>query len=252
MTLRRTALRSRNIITGILGTATLVRAQGVGLLIPAHTSPASSDVACGPRIPPMVPPNLDEEQQRLYNNIVDTRINIVGEQALFDENGALRTPQSPNMTRSPRLIKQHAPSARASRETEKDDARGPTRQEGRGTQRSLRPRSASTLSAWQLRFARATLSSRGCTRWRYLSLVSTGRHAACLRPRRRAASPRAQAHGGCAAHGRHSPGMWLHRTLMSHSRCRGHNPHWAFSRDHPPPVRPAQFEWCALHGALFG
>jgi len=50
----------------------------------------------------MVPPNLDEEQQRLYNNIVDTRINIVGEQALFDENGALRGPWNPEVA-SPAL-----------------------------------------------------------------------------------------------------------------------------------------------------
>ena len=56
----------------------------------------------GPRLPPMVPPNLDEAQQKLYDNIVDTRIKIVGREALFDENGGLRGPWNPEVA-SPAL-----------------------------------------------------------------------------------------------------------------------------------------------------
>ena len=62
------------------------------------TAAASS----GPRLPPMVPPNLNEAQQKLYDNIVDTRINIVGSEALFDENGGLRGPWNPEVA-SPAL-----------------------------------------------------------------------------------------------------------------------------------------------------
>lgn len=40
----------------------------------------------------MVPPKLDEAQQRLYDAIVETRIKVVGKEALFDESGALRGP----------------------------------------------------------------------------------------------------------------------------------------------------------------
>ena len=45
-----------------------------------------------PRLPPMVPPQLDQVQQRLYDSIVETRIKVVGREALFDESGALRGP----------------------------------------------------------------------------------------------------------------------------------------------------------------
>ena len=40
----------------------------------------------------MAPPNLDEAQQRLFDNIVETRVAVVGREALFDEEGALRGP----------------------------------------------------------------------------------------------------------------------------------------------------------------
>lgn len=63
---------------------------------------ASSDASRGPRLPPQVPPNLDEQQQALYDNIVNTRINIVGKQALFDEHGGLRGPWNPEVA-SPAL-----------------------------------------------------------------------------------------------------------------------------------------------------
>lgn len=61
-----------------------------------------SAAAAAPRLPPMVPPNLNEEQQKLYNNIVDTRVKIVGEKALFDDNGGLRGPWNPEVA-SPAL-----------------------------------------------------------------------------------------------------------------------------------------------------
>ena len=53
----------------------------------------SSAAAATPlRLRPMVPPDLDASQQRLYDTIVDTRIDVVGRAALFDEHGALRGP----------------------------------------------------------------------------------------------------------------------------------------------------------------
>jgi 4-carboxymuconolactone decarboxylase len=50
----------------------------------------------------MVPPHLDKPQQKLYDNIVDTRIKIVGKDALFDEAGGLRGPWNPQVA-SPAL-----------------------------------------------------------------------------------------------------------------------------------------------------
>jgi 4-carboxymuconolactone decarboxylase len=60
--------------------------------------------ATGTRLPPMVPPNLDEAQQELYDNIVESRIKVVGRSALFDECGGLRGPWNPEVT-SPALGK---------------------------------------------------------------------------------------------------------------------------------------------------
>lgn len=60
--------------------------------------------AIGPRLPPQVPPHLDKAQQQLYNDIVDTRIKIVGKDALFDENGGLRGPWNAEVS-SPALGK---------------------------------------------------------------------------------------------------------------------------------------------------
>ena len=45
-----------------------------------------------PRLRPMAPPDIDAAQQRLYDTIVDTRVDIVGKVVLFDERGALRGP----------------------------------------------------------------------------------------------------------------------------------------------------------------
>ena len=42
-----------------------------------------------PRLPPQVPPFEDAKQQELYDTIVDTRIKVIGKDALFDERGAL-------------------------------------------------------------------------------------------------------------------------------------------------------------------
>ena len=52
----------------------------------------------------MKPPHLDEAQLTLFNDIVDTRIHIVGKEALFDDDGGLRGPWNPEVT-SPALGK---------------------------------------------------------------------------------------------------------------------------------------------------
>ena len=66
------------------------------------TTVASSTPGGPPRLPPQVPPHLDEAQQTLFDNIVDTRVAIVGRDALFDEHGALRGPWNPEVA-SPAL-----------------------------------------------------------------------------------------------------------------------------------------------------
>ena len=58
--------------------------------------------ASGPRLPPARPPHLDAAQHELFNNIVDTRIEVVGKEALYDESGGLRGPWNPEVT-SPKL-----------------------------------------------------------------------------------------------------------------------------------------------------
>ena len=50
-----------------------------------------------PRLPPQVPPFEDAKQQELYDTIVDTRIKVIGKDALFDERGALRGPWNPEV-----------------------------------------------------------------------------------------------------------------------------------------------------------
>ena len=50
-----------------------------------------------PRLPPQVPPFEDTKQQELYSTIVDTRIKVIGKDALFDERGALRGPWNPEV-----------------------------------------------------------------------------------------------------------------------------------------------------------
>ena len=50
-----------------------------------------------PRLPPQVPPFQDAKQQELYDTIVDTRIKVIGKDALFDERGALRGPWNPEV-----------------------------------------------------------------------------------------------------------------------------------------------------------
>ena len=59
-------------------------------------------MAGGPRLPPQVPPHLDAPQQELFDAIVDSRMRIVGRDALFDEAGALRGPWNPEVA-SPAL-----------------------------------------------------------------------------------------------------------------------------------------------------
>lgn len=58
----------------------------------------------GGRLPPLTPPDLDDEQQMLYDEIVGTRIKLVGKEALFDEQGGLRGPWMAEVT-SPKLGK---------------------------------------------------------------------------------------------------------------------------------------------------
>ena len=71
-----------------------------------HPSLGASHKLCSapaePRLKPAIPPHLDSAQQKLYDNIVDTRIKVVGREALFDENGGLRGPWNPEVT-SPAL-----------------------------------------------------------------------------------------------------------------------------------------------------
>ena len=52
----------------------------------------------------MKPPNLDTEQQELFDTIVDTRLHIIGREALFDADDGLRGPWNPEVA-SPRLGK---------------------------------------------------------------------------------------------------------------------------------------------------
>ena len=59
-------------------------------------------MAGGPRLPPQVPPHLDAPQRELFDAIVDSRMRIVGRDALFDEAGALRGPWNPEVA-SPAL-----------------------------------------------------------------------------------------------------------------------------------------------------
>ena len=56
------------------------------------------------RLPPLAPPDLDAAQQKLYDDIVQTRLAVVGREALFDEQGGLRGPWMAEVT-SPRLGK---------------------------------------------------------------------------------------------------------------------------------------------------
>lgn len=44
------------------------------------------------RLPPLQPPHLDEAQQQLYDDITQSRIKVVGKEAVFDEQGGLRGP----------------------------------------------------------------------------------------------------------------------------------------------------------------
>ena len=59
-------------------------------------------MSAGPRLPPQVPPHLDAPQRELFDAIVDSRMRIVGRDALFDEAGALRGPWNPEVA-SPAL-----------------------------------------------------------------------------------------------------------------------------------------------------
>ena len=52
----------------------------------------STSAAAGRRLPPYRPPHLDDAQQSLWDAIVDSRIDVVGEAALLDEEGGLRGP----------------------------------------------------------------------------------------------------------------------------------------------------------------
>lgn len=65
---------------------------------------SSSTMANARRLPPMKPPHLDDAQQELFDNIVQSRIQVVGKEALFDEDGGLRGPWNPEVA-SPQLGK---------------------------------------------------------------------------------------------------------------------------------------------------
>ena len=74
----------------------------------SHTRPglllllSSAAHSVARRLPPAKPPHLDPAQQELYDTIVDSRIKVVGREALFDEDGGLRGPWNPEVT-SPAL-----------------------------------------------------------------------------------------------------------------------------------------------------
>ena len=76
--------------------------RGVALSTVIWSAPASSSAATEPRLPPMKPPNLDEAQQKLFDTIVDSRVKIIGREALFDDAGGLRGPWNPEVA-SPAL-----------------------------------------------------------------------------------------------------------------------------------------------------
>ena len=96
--------RSANFASGglTLCSSALVRHQGregsavflrrSAIFLGAAGMLSSAAASTPPRLPPMVPPDLDASQQRLYDTIVDTRVDVVGRAALFDEHGALRGP----------------------------------------------------------------------------------------------------------------------------------------------------------------
>jgi len=75
-----------------------------------------------PRLRPMKPPYLDEMQQKLYKDVVDTRAKVIGRDTLFDENGGLRGPWNAEVT-SPLLGKHLERFATAVRESNSLDAR---------------------------------------------------------------------------------------------------------------------------------
>ncbi|KAL1495281.1 hypothetical protein AB1Y20_017141 [Prymnesium parvum] len=62
------------------------------LCTPHARCSSSSPEASTPRLLPIAPPLLSAEQHELYTSIVDSRIHVVGKEALFDEHGGLRGP----------------------------------------------------------------------------------------------------------------------------------------------------------------
>ena len=64
-----------------------------GIALLSSTAAANECVSgSSRRLPPMQPPELDTEQQKLFDNIASTRIKILPKGALFDEDGGLRGP----------------------------------------------------------------------------------------------------------------------------------------------------------------
>ena len=63
-----------------------------------HVTLLTRMLSSASRLPPLQPPNLDPEQGRLYDDIVSSRIKIVGRDALFDEHGGLRGPWGAEVT----------------------------------------------------------------------------------------------------------------------------------------------------------
>eukprot|EP00928_Gymnodinium_smaydae_P081911 TRINITY_DN65341_c0_g1_i1.p1 TRINITY_DN65341_c0_g1~~TRINITY_DN65341_c0_g1_i1.p1 ORF type:complete len:239 (-),score=51.25 TRINITY_DN65341_c0_g1_i1:129-845(-) len=82
------------------------RAASSGLLIVGRRRAAQHwrGAASRARLPPLTPENLDDAQRTLYDDIVGSRLAVVGREALFDEHGGLRGPWNPEVT-SPHLGK---------------------------------------------------------------------------------------------------------------------------------------------------
>jgi 4-carboxymuconolactone decarboxylase len=76
--------------------------SSASLLRPILRSLAWLTSASGSRLPPLAPPNLNEQQQQLYDDITESRVKVVGREAVFDESGGLRGPWQAEVL-SPRI-----------------------------------------------------------------------------------------------------------------------------------------------------
>ena len=100
---RKTAVVAATSIVAMAIPVLCRRRHALSPLLLATRSLAAS-ASGGRRLPPMKPPDLDAEQQALYDEIANTRIKILSKNALFDADGGLRGPWNAEVL-SPRLGK---------------------------------------------------------------------------------------------------------------------------------------------------